>query len=84
VRRPRDPHPRLCCGLPSTAPARATRSRRVCGGLLAPDGDVEDALTYANAVAALNCRGLGARGAMPTRAEVSDLLIARPQSMLDS
>lgn len=36
--------------------------------------DVEDALLYANAVAALNCRALGARGGVPTRDEVARLL----------
>jgi sulfofructose kinase len=40
-------------------------------------GDLEDALAYANAVAALNCRGLGARGAMPSRAEVETLIAAQ-------
>ena len=70
--------------LDSTGAGDAFRAGFAAGCLLAPDGDVEDALTYANAVAALNCRGLGARGAMPTRTEVSDLLLARPQSMLDS
>jgi sugar/nucleoside kinase (ribokinase family) len=48
------------------------------GCLRAPDGDVEDVLTYANAVAALNCRALGARGGIPTPAEVDRLLAARP------
>lgn len=43
-------------------------------------GDIEDALIYANAVAALNCRALGARGAMPTVAEVDALLAAQPRS----
>ena len=42
------------------------------------DLDVEDALTYANAVAALNCRALGARGSMPTRDEVTQLLQTQP------
>lgn len=36
--------------------------------------DVEEALVYANAVAALNCRALGARGGMPTQDEVGRLL----------
>ncbi|MBM3772603.1 MAG: ribokinase [Acidimicrobiia bacterium] len=36
--------------------------------------DVEDALRYANAVAALNCRALGARGGLPTPDEVTRLL----------
>ncbi len=42
-----------------------------------PDGDLEDALRYANAAAALNCRALGARGALPTSEEVCELLVAR-------
>jgi sulfofructose kinase len=45
--------------------------------LKSPDVDVEDVLEYANAVAALNCRALGARGAIPTAQEVEDLLWAR-------
>jgi sugar/nucleoside kinase (ribokinase family) len=40
-----------------------------------PDGSIEDALAYANAVAALNCRALGARGGMPSAEEVDRLLI---------
>lgn len=39
--------------------------------------DLEDALRYANAVAALNCRALGARGGMPTHDEVRWLLEAQ-------
>lgn len=39
--------------------------------------DVEDALLYANAVAALNCRALGARGGLPTRDDVARLLGGR-------
>ena len=39
--------------------------------------DLEDALAYANGVAALNCRALGARGGMPTRSDVARLLDAR-------
>ena len=38
------------------------------------DAQVEDVLRYANAVAALKCRGLGAREASPTPAEVEALL----------
>ena len=41
-------------------------------------GDVEDALTFANAAAALNCRALGAQSALPTRAEVEHLLLSSP------
>jgi len=39
--------------------------------------EIDDLLTYANAVAALNCRALGARGGIPTPREVEDLLLAR-------
>jgi len=34
------------------------------------DADLEDVLGYANAVAALSCRGLGAQGGLPTADEV--------------
>jgi sugar/nucleoside kinase (ribokinase family) len=47
-----------------------------CLGL--PDGHIEDVLVYANAVAALNCRALGSRGALPTPAEVDQLMLAHP------
>ena len=47
--------------------------------LRTPDGDLEDVLEYANAVAALNCRALGSRGGLPTPAEVEQLMLARPQ-----
>ena len=42
--------------------------------------DAEEILEYANAVAALNCRALGARGGLPTPAEVDGLLWARPRT----
>jgi sulfofructose kinase len=48
--------------------------------LRSPDADVEELLEYANAVAALNCRALGARGGLPTPGEVDSLLGARPRS----
>jgi sulfofructose kinase len=48
-----------------------------------PDGEVEDALTYANAAAALNCRGLGARGALPTAAEVDRVTSASRSGLTD-
>ena len=41
------------------------------------EAEVEDVLRYANAVAALKCRGLGAREASPTPAEVDALLAGR-------
>jgi sugar/nucleoside kinase (ribokinase family) len=42
-----------------------------------PAGAVEDALVYANATAALNCRALGARAGLPTRDEVAHLVSGR-------
>jgi sulfofructose kinase len=41
--------------------------------------EVEALLAYANAVAALNCRALGARSGIPTAAEVDELLAAEPR-----
>jgi sugar/nucleoside kinase (ribokinase family) len=38
------------------------------------DEDVETSLRYANAVAALKCRELGARTALPTREELKSFL----------
>jgi len=42
-------------------------------GLLSEE-DVEESLRLANAVAALKCRSLGARNALPTKSELSQLL----------
>jgi sulfofructose kinase len=55
------------------------RGAFIAACLKGPDGDVEDMLEYANAVAALNCRALGARSGIPTPAEVDALLWARPR-----
>ena len=50
----------------------------IAGWLAAgPRPQVEDILTYANAVAALKCRALGARTAIPRRVEVEHLLASR-------
>jgi sulfofructose kinase len=69
----------------TTGAGDAFRGGLAAGWLRSPDGDLEDMLEYANAVAALNCRGLGARGGMPTRVDVDDLVLARPRpSVLDS
>ncbi len=62
----------------STGAGDVFRGAFVAGCLRAPESDVEDVLTYANAAAALNCRALGARGALPSREEVEQLLLARP------
>ena len=61
----------------TTGAGDAFRGGFVAGCLRAPDGEVEDVLRYANAVAALNCRALGARGGLPTPDEVEQLLYAR-------
>ena len=61
----------------STGAGDAFRGGFAAACLAAPTGSVEDALTYANAVAALNCRALGARGGMPTRADVEALVAGR-------
>jgi len=58
----------------STGAGDAFRGGFAAGCLLMPDADVEDLLNYANAVAALNCRALGARGGLPTADEVEHLL----------
>jgi sulfofructose kinase len=62
----------------STGAGDVFRAAFVAACLRAPDGDIEDVLTYANAAAALNCRALGARGALPNVDEVEQLLMARP------
>ena len=47
----------------------------IAGWLLQGRGaDIEDVLRYANAVAALKCRALGARNGIPSRAEVEALI----------
>ena len=52
----------------------------IAGWLLAgAAADAGDVLRYANAVAALKCRALGARAGIPTRAEVELLLRGRAQ-----
>jgi sulfofructose kinase len=61
----------------STGAGDAFHGGFVAGCLRNPEGTVEDVMEYANAVAALNCRALGARGGMPTPAEVDGLLMAR-------
>ncbi|HYM25617.1 MAG TPA: PfkB family carbohydrate kinase [Vicinamibacterales bacterium] len=62
----------------STGAGDAFRGAFASACLRAPDGELEDALTYANAVAGLNCRALGARGGLPSAAEVEQLLLTFP------
>jgi sulfofructose kinase len=61
----------------STGAGDVFRGAFAAGCLRGPDDDLEDVLTYANAVAALNCRALGSRGALPTPDEVEQLMLAR-------
>ena len=61
----------------STGAGDAFRGGFAAACLRDPAGEVADALAYANAVAALNCRALGARGGIPTAEEVEDLLYRR-------
>lgn len=75
----RTPGFRVDC-VDTTGAGDAFRGGFAAGCLSLPDGEVEDVLAYANAVAALNCRGLGARGGMPTPREVEALLMAGPRA----
>jgi sulfofructose kinase len=61
----------------TTGAGDAFRGGFAAACLRAPSGPVEDALRYASAVAALNCRALGARGGLPDAGEVDRLLYAR-------
>jgi sugar/nucleoside kinase (ribokinase family) len=58
----------------STGAGDAFRAGLAAAILAAPGERVEEMLRYANAVAALNCRGQGAGGALPRWAEVAALL----------
>ena len=58
----------------TTGAGDAFRGGFAAACLRTPDGDIEDALAYANAVAALNCRALGARSGLPTADQVHELL----------
>ncbi len=71
----RTPAFRVPC-VDSTGAGDAFRGGFAAACLRAPDGELEEALRYANAVAALNCRELGARGGLPTADEVDQLLYA--------
>jgi sulfofructose kinase len=62
----------------STGAGDVFRGAFAAACLRSPDGHLEDVLRYANAVAALNCRALGARGAIPRPDEVEQLMMARP------
>jgi sulfofructose kinase len=62
----------------TTGAGDAFRGGFISGYLtLGPDGALADILTYANAVAALKCRSLGARDGLPRAPEVSSLVSQR-------
>lgn len=61
----------------STGAGDAFRGGFASGCLRWPGGDLETILTYANATGALGCRALGARGSLPTAAEIDHLMRAR-------
>lgn len=63
----------------STGAGDCFRGAFAAACLRMPRGEVEDALRYANAVGALNCRALGSRGGLPTPDEVEQLMLARPR-----
>jgi sugar/nucleoside kinase (ribokinase family) len=63
----------------STGAGDVFRGAFAAACLRRPLDDVENVLAYANAVAALNCRSLGASGGIPTEAEVEQLMGARSQ-----
>ena len=64
----------------STGAGDCFRGAFAAACLRMPSADIEDVLSYANAVAALNCRALGSRGGLPTPDEVDQLMLARPQT----
>src|SRR5262245_55063565 len=64
----------------STGAGDAFRGAFAAACLRHPHDDIETVLDYANAVAALNCRALGARGGLPMPAEVEALLAVRPHT----
>ena len=61
----------------STGAGDVFRGAFASGCLRWPAGDIETVLAYANAAAALSCRALGARGALPSAAEIGALLGTR-------
>jgi sulfofructose kinase len=71
----RTPAFRVTC-VDSTGAGDAFHGGFVAACLRDPNTSVDDTMRYANAVAALNCRALGARGGMPTVDEVDALLMA--------
>ncbi|HEY7789849.1 MAG TPA: carbohydrate kinase family protein [Vicinamibacterales bacterium] len=60
----------------TTGAGDAFRAGLLSGWLAQPDADVADLLRRANAVAALNCRALGAWAGLPTASEIEHFLAA--------
>jgi sugar/nucleoside kinase (ribokinase family) len=58
----------------STGAGDVFQRRLASACLRAPSGEIEEALAYASATAALNCRALGARAGIPSAEEVERLL----------
>jgi sugar/nucleoside kinase (ribokinase family) len=61
----------------STGAGDVFRGALAAAFLSDPNGEIEAALAYANAAAALNCRALGARAGIPGPEEVERLLTAQ-------
>jgi sulfofructose kinase len=61
----------------STGAGDVFRGALVAGCLRAPQSQLEEILLYANAVAALNCRGLGAWGGIPNPDDVDRFMATR-------
>jgi len=68
----------------STGAGDAFHGGFVAGCLRDPNAPLEDVLMYANAVASLNCRVLGAQGGLPTARQVEELLMSTPHSARSS
>src|SRR5206468_1467522 len=68
----------------STGAGDVFRGAFAAGCLRAPDDDLEEVLIYANAVASLNCRALGSRGAIPSAEEVDRLSLKSQRSSFKS
>jgi sulfofructose kinase len=68
----------------STGAGDVFRGAFAAACLAMPNGDIEDVLQFANAAAALNCRALGSRGALPSPSEVEQLIDSRGGSQTGS
>jgi sugar/nucleoside kinase (ribokinase family) len=62
----------------STGAGDVFRGAFIAACLQRPEGPLEDALAFANAAAAMNCRALGAQGGIRRQDEIEQLMAARP------